>query len=288
MMGHKIVLVPVDGTEGTRSAIEVALTIGRDFQAHVVGLHVRADSKDAVPLLGEGMSGAMIEEIIDLAEQESVKRAKRARQMFEETCAKFNVAMVSSPPGPDRETADWIDETGHEDDLVARRGRLADLVVAARPTDSTEPSAALTRNAALFETGRPVLVAPPQAPKVIGSRIGIFWNGSAQAARAVAAAMPYAEKAESVHVISAETGSTSPSVARDLAWYLSWRGINATTQTVTSPPGSAVGEALLKACANCDLLVMGAYTHSRLRQLILGGVTQHVLQTATIPVLMGH
>ena len=288
-MPHKVILVPVDGTEAARPAIEIAFLAARHFASHVVGFHVRADSKDAVPLLGEGMSGAMIEEIIDLAEQEANNRATAARQMFSDCCAAHDIPMDDVAPGPDRVSAAWNETTGREDEAVARRGRLSDLIVAARPTTEAESPSSLTRNAAIFETGRPVLVAPPNTPADLARRIAIFWNGSAQAARAIAASVPFLtdNTCETVTILSAEGEGASPSASSDLAAYLAWRGVAARTQGVT-PEGRAVGEALLAACADADLLVMGAYTHSRLRRLILGGVTKHVLAKATIPVLMGH
>ncbi len=286
-MPHKIILVPVDGSDAAKPAIETAILVGKRFSSHVVGFHVRANSKDAVPLLGEGMSGAMIEEIIELAEQEANKRSAKARQMFNDLCAEKDISMDDRPPGPDRVSAAWIEETGREDEAVARRGRLSDLIVAARPTAEAESPSSLTRNAAIFETGRPVLVAPPKTPAVIGAKLAIFWNGSAQAARAMAAAMPFIIDAESVTVINAEGEGTSSSVPADLVTYLAWRGVTADTHTV-APGKRADGEVLLDSCSGCDLLVMGAYTHSRVRRLILGGVTKHVLSNAAMPVLMGH
>jgi nucleotide-binding universal stress UspA family protein len=280
-------LVPVDGSDAAKPAIEAAILVGKRFSSHVVGFHVRANSKDAVPLLGEGMSGAMIEEIIELAEQEANKRSSKARQMFNDLCSERDIPMDDRAPGPEHASAAWIEETGREDEAVARRGRLSDLIVAARPTAEAESPSSLTRNAAIFETGRPVLVAPPKLPSVIGANISIFWNGSAQAARAVAAAMPFITDADTVTVINAEGEGETSSGPADLATYLAWRGVTADTRTV-APGSRGVGEVLLDACADCDLLVMGAYTHSRVRRLILGGVTKHVLSNAAMPVLMGH
>ena len=119
---------------------------------------------------------------------------------------------------------------------------------------------------------------------VAGSIAG---SAVAASARAMAAAMPFISDAESVIAINAEGEGTSSSVTADLANYLAWRGVTAETHTV-APGTRAVGEVLLDACSGCDLLVMGAYTHSRVRQMILGGVTKYVLANAAMPVLMGH
>jgi len=288
-MPHKALLVPVDGTDAAKPAVDLAFQVAAEHVAHVTGFHVRTDSKDAVPLLGEGMSGAMIEEIIDLAEQESATHATKARAMFEAAVRQRGIAMESTGPGPNQVTAEWQEVTGREDEAVARRGRLADLIVVARPVAGQEVGSTLALNAALFETGRPVLVAPPRPPARVGGRVVISWNGSTECALAIGGAMPFIRMADTVIVLTAETEYTSSALGGDLARYLAWQGVTALTEKV-APGKRVVGEVLLKACADdrADLLVMGAYTHSRLRQLILGGVTQFVLANAELPVLMGH
>ncbi len=295
-MSIKTILVPVDGMETARSALELAFVVGKQFSAHVDVLHASGDPKDAVPLLGEGMSGAMIEEMIEYAEKEAAERATSGRRMFDEQCARDSVSVAEAPPetptAADTVSAAWIEAVGRENESVAQRGRLADLIVAGRPTADADPSATMVVNAALFETGRPVLVAPPggsTVPAAVGSKVAIAWNLNTEAARAVAAAIPFLSRAESVIVVTAESKRTSSGTAGELVPYLAWHGISAITKTIP-PPRRAVGEALLGACADvgADMLVMGAYTRGRVRQVILGGVTRHVLAEATIPVLMAH
>lgn len=288
-MIYRLVLVAVGSGDSSAAAIDTALTVGKTFGSHVVGLHVRADSKDAVPLLGEGMSGAMIEEIVELAEKEAGKRAVVARKIFDERCAKAGAPMVEAPPAPSTLSAAWIEEVGRDDETLGRRGRLADLVVVARPRAEDEASQALALNAALFETGRPVLVVPPTAPLTVGRRIAISWNGSPQAARAISGALPFLERAEAVTILTVETDRTSTVRSGELAEYLAWRGVKASAPAIVLS-GRAVGEAILRSCADAgaDLLIMGAYSQPRLRRLIYGGVTRHVLAEATIPVVMGH
>lgn len=289
-MAIRTILVPVDGTDAAKPALDAAFAVARDLAAHVDVLHVRVEAKDAVPLLGEGMSGAMIEEMIELAEKESRDRAAMAKTMFDTACSEYEASVVESPPPPGGGvSAAWIEEKGREDEVTAWRGRLADLVAVSRPTPEAEVSAAMTLNAALFETGRPVLMAPPASPARFGRKVAISWNGSAEAARAVAFALPLITRSEKTVILSAETDQTVTAMAPKLASYLSWHGVTAEVHTV-SPSGHHVGETLLEACASIgiDLLVMGAYTHSRVRQLILGGVTRHVLSEASLPVFMAH
>jgi nucleotide-binding universal stress UspA family protein len=285
-MSIRKILVPVDGTPAARPVLETAFAVGRHLAAHVEALHVRPDPRDAIPLVGEGMSGAMIEELITITEEEGASRAAKARAMFDEVreAAAFPTEGKPSSTGL---SAAWREETGREDEATVHSGRLADLVVVGRPTAQAEAPSRMTFNAALFETGRPVLVAPLQTVQSIGRTIAIAWSGSAEASRAVAAALPFIERADASVILSIASDDTAGTAGTELADYLAWHGLAAGCHTV-SGEGVAVGEALLKACAGVDLLVMGAYTHSRLRQLILGGTTRHVLEQAAIPLLMAH
>lgn len=285
-MSIRKILVSVDGTPAARPVLETAFAVGRHLAAHVEALHVRPDPRDAIPLVGEGMSGAMIEELITITEEEGASRAATARAMFDELREAAAVPKASEP-SPTGLSAAWREETGREDETTVRRGRLADLVVVGRPTAQAEASSPLTFNAALFESGRPVLVAPMQATPSIGRTVAIAWSGSAEASRAVTAALPFVKKADASVILSIATDNTAGTAGAELADYLAWHGVDAGRHTVAGDGGS-VGEALLKACAGVDLLVMGAYTHSRLRQLILGGTTRHVLERATMPLLMAH
>ena len=285
-MSIRKILVPVDGTPAARAVLETAFAVGRHLSAHIEGLHVRPDPRDAIPLVGEGMSGAMIEELISITEEEGAARAAKARAMFDEV-REAGAFPSADRPSPTGFSAAWVEEIGREDEMTVRRGRLADLIVVGRPTSQADAPSRVMLNAALFETGRPVLVAPLQPMASIGRTVAIAWNGSAEAARAVVAALPFAVRAEAAVVFSIATDDTAGTAGADLTDYLAWHGIEAGHHTVAGD-GTAVGEALLKACAGVDLLVMGAYTHSRLRQLILGGTTRHVLEQATMSLLMAH
>ncbi|GAB6054426.1 universal stress protein [Magnetospira thiophila] len=288
-MTLRTILVPVDGSKAARAALELAFLVGRGFMAHVDVVHVRADPKNALPMLGEGMSGAMIEEMMDLAEKESAGIAAAARAMFEDLTTDQGVTVVDAPPGPIDVSASWREMVGREDDLVARMGRIRDLVLLPAPVDGIEGPTDQTLVAALYETGRPVLVAPAQVTETIGRKIVVAWNGSAEATRAVTSAMPFLAQADSVYLLTAETEGDAEFGVDELATYLSWHGVSALAQ-VFSPGGLSVGEALLGECGKvqADLLVMGAYSHSRMWEMVLGGVTRHILEKSRIPVLMAH
>lgn len=287
MTTYKTILVPVGDAESAACALDVAFHLAADFAAHVTALHVRSDPTAAVPLMGEGMSGAMVEEMMTVAERQANERAERCRAAFEEARKRAGVPLAAAPTSS--ASAEWLTPVGREEEEIARRGRLHDLVVMARPLDGAEAPSLLTLNAALMESGKPLLLAPPTPPATLGRRIAVAWNGSAEAGRAVAFALPLLARAGTVTILTlAEDDRTIAAPAGDLAAFLAWHGIAAACKVVTA--GSQAGQALLDQCRaeGADLLVMGAYTHSRLRQLILGGITRHVLGHADLPCLMSH
>jgi nucleotide-binding universal stress UspA family protein len=263
------------------------LTIARRWNAHVTALHVRVDSRDVAPLAGEGLSGAMIEEMMSATEKESNDRAHAVRSMFERFVVRHDVVVQEAHAGADRATASFAAVTGREEDIVAQQARLADLTVVPHPDSGEDVSSSDALHAVLFDSGRPVLISPQAAPPSIGNRVCLAWNGTAESASSVLAAMPWMQRAEAVAILSADGYQRRGPGASDLAAYLSLHDVRAEIVTFKSVGGS-VGAGLLAAAANfgCDLLSMGAYSHSRLRQLILGGVTRHVLEHSTLPVMM--
>jgi nucleotide-binding universal stress UspA family protein len=288
MSAYKSILVPVSDAESAAIPLDTALRLAGRYSGHVVGLHVRTDPTNAVPLVGEGMSGAMVEEMIGIAESQSAERAKAIRAVFDAALARNGVSLCDAPPATGV-SAEWVEIVGREEDVVSWRGRLSDLVVFGHPGGEAEVAAMITLNAALMACGRPLLLCPAEPVPLPGTNVCIAWNGSAEAARAVAFAMPFLREAASVTILTVAEHAGGPTPAGDLETYLAWNGITASS-TIIQAPGSHAGEELLRQARKCgaDLLVMGAYTHSRLRQLILGGVTRHVIAHAPLNGLMCH
>ena len=282
------VLVFMDGTDRCRAVLRTSFAIGQSFDCHVDVLHVRTDPKDMVPLLGEGMSVAMIEDMMASADRESVERVDKARDIFKVAVSEFNAAISDQPSGQGF-SVNLLEDTGREDDAMAMHGRLADLIVAQRPTSSSAVSINLALNAALFETGRPILLIPPSFSDEVGRHVVISWNGSVQSARAVKAALPFLQRCKSVTVFVTENERTTGRDVPELATYLGWHAVSSETCTISGPV-ALLGPRLLDEVkgVNADLLVMGAYARSRMRQLIFGGVTRHILESAEVPVLLAH
>jgi nucleotide-binding universal stress UspA family protein len=280
-------LLPLTGTATGEAALVTALKVAQLWNAHVTALHVRVDSRDVAPLAGEGLSGAMIEEMMSATEKESSDRAHAVRGMFERFVTQHNVPVTDARHGSGTATASFASVIGREEDLVAQQGRLADLTVVPHPEAGEDVSSSDALHAVLFDSGRPVLIAPRTAPTTIGRRVCAAWNGSAESSAAIQAALPWMQRAEAVRVISADEYQRRGPRAADLADYLALHGIHAELVTF-KPIDRDVGAGLLQAARDfgADLLTMGAYSHSRLRQLILGGVTRHVLENSDLPVMM--
>jgi nucleotide-binding universal stress UspA family protein len=198
-----------------------------------------------------------------------------------------DVIISEARPGADCATASFAAVTGREEDLVAQQARLSDLTVVPHPDAGEDVSSSDALHAVLFDSGRPVLICPRAAPASIGTRVCLGWNGTAESASAVFAALPWLERAQAVRILSAEGYQRRGPAAPELAAYLGLHGVHADI-VMFQPLNGVVGAGLLAAARDfgCDLLAMGAYSHSRLRQLILGGVTRHVLEYSALPVMM--
>ncbi len=288
-MAIKVILAPLYGVPADEAALAAALTAARRFSAHIDVIHVRPDPRTMIPYIGEGMSGVLIEEMIASAEQQAEERAVKVRKAYDRWRKTANLPEDGGAAG--NPSCAWVEAVDRPDTAIARRGRLADLIVVCRP-DGANAVTTVTEGleAALLESGRPLLVAPATPRKAIGTHIAIAWNGGAEASRAVAASLPFLPAAETVSIITIGE-ARAPEVDGDaLAAYLVRHGIQAQVRRIESASGLSVGRQLLAAAEadNADLMVMGAYTHSRLRELVFGGVTREVLCAANLPVVMAH
>ena len=281
-------LLPVSSSASAEAALHAGLMLAKMWNAHLQVLHIRADSRDIVPIAGEGLSGAMIEEMMSATERESGSRALSLRELFYAVTKEQVVAVGDALPGRNEPSASFTTLTGREDQLIAHQARLSDLTIVPHPQAGEDVAAADALHAVMFDSGRPVLLAPVVPPESIGKRVVIAWNGTAFAASALASAMPFVRQAEAVCILhSPDYFRPGPSAA-EVAEYILHHGVAAEVREFF-PRNRVVGAGLMAAAADfgADLMALGAYsTASRLRQLILGGVTRYVLENATLPVLM--
>lgn len=285
-MAIRTILAPVAGTTIDKRVMATAFKLAKSFNAHLEALFVAAEPQDAIPIVGEGMSGLIIEEMIQAATTETEKREASGKASFAAAVKEAGIEESNTPTADAKPTCAWRKDSGREDETVARRGRLFDLVVIGR--DPKEASASLTFDAALMETGRPILVAPEVTPATIGEKVMIAWNGGIEAARAVTSAMPMLRNAKEVTIVSVGEVPYGRACAKALAEQFSWHGVDAAV--VESTETGQVANTLISEAEKCgaDTIVLGAYSHSRFKEMILGGVTQDMLAKCALPLWIMH
>lgn len=184
----------------------------------------------------------------------------------------------------------WSGRAPIDDAALAILSRVYDITVVGRPgVGRTEPRMT-TLEAALFESGRPILMAPPNVPRSIGTKVLIHWNASTETARVIHDGMPLLKQAEDVLLLTVEGNIVPGPKASDMIAYLAHHGIKAREDFAKLPAKGGGGEAILIEARRmgADLILKGAYTQSRLKQMIFGGATQHILQASDVPVLLSH
>jgi nucleotide-binding universal stress UspA family protein len=275
----KTILVPTEQNELTASVLQTAALLARKVDAYMECFALFPAMVEIYALDSE------IPLPIEVKEHDA-EMAKQVRSSFEKFMNDHGVPRAAEAVASF--SFEWLDDVPDGDAFVGSYGRIFDVIVSGRPAlrRGLRPSMA-TIEAGLFEAGRPVLIAPPSPPQRLGENILIAWNCSTEQARTTALAMPLLKKASRVVVLTVQGGTVPGPTGEQLARYLARNGVTSEPITV-SPEGRSTGEAILANAAsqNCDLLIKGAYTQSRLRQMIFGGATRHILANATLPVLM--
>jgi nucleotide-binding universal stress UspA family protein len=278
----KTILVPTEQHLSMQSTLDTALLLARKFDSCIEGFPLRPGVSDLVAMDPDsGLTMVAVKE----NDAELIKHAEEVFQTF------MGQHQVPQRSGSGEASLSW---TWHKDapsghDFVGSYGRIFDMIVLARPGPEWQSPAMITLESALFESGRPVLIAPPSAPRSLGTNVLIAWNCSTEQARTTADAMPFLRLAERVTIVTVEGATVAGPSGEEMARALKVNGIDAETITLKSRKGGA-GETLLNKAdeLGCDLIVKGAYTQSRLRQMIFGGTTRHILANAKLPVLMAH
>lgn len=286
----KVILVPATGTAEDAAVFATALAAARLFDSHLVALHVRPDVRREIATMASvdmGVTAGLDTMIADL-EAQSETREKAAMQAWTAFRTANNVTLADSPGTPGI-TGEWRAEVGNEADWLAEHGRTSDLVIAGRGREGGVVAMDVLE-AALMDSGKPLIVAPDNAPATLDGPVVVAWKNTRESAKAVAAALPFIRKASKVVILTVPESSDSepdPSPVR-LAAALRWHN-SVEVKTLPSGGGEPV-EILMKAArdAKATLLVMGGYGHTRLREAVFGGFTRAVLENAPIPVLMAH
>jgi nucleotide-binding universal stress UspA family protein len=278
----KSILVPIENVEGMASALETALLLARLRGSYIEGFALRFAISEFIAIDPAGSIP------LETYRQDSLEEAAAARQLFETFMQNHNVPRAGGTSGGP--SYGWLDNAPAGEGFVGSCGRVFDVTVLSRPNASTVGLHNRAIESSLFESGRPVLLAPPRAPAQIATTIMVHWNASPEQARTTAFAMPLLQQARRVIVLGINGGQgVSGPPAEQVVTYLKRDGVAAELMSLRLE-GRSTGEVVLASAKaqGCDLLVKGAFTQSRLRQMIFGGTTSHILANAELPVLMAH
>ena len=254
------------------SAFDLAAKLARTFDARLVGLE-----PPSYGVMSMAWADAHLQDQLTLVPGDLLDEASaqvRMKQAFEQRAAGL--------------TSEWRSADDSGPTAIGTIGRAYDLIVMPQPGALPKMPESVFETA-LFDSGRPVLVVPQGFGGMVGKRILFAWNGSTESARAISLAMPVLSGAESIDVLSVDGALVPGPSAAEIAESLRSHGLNVTSQHV-KPGNRSAGQTIVDTAVTggADLIVKGAYTQSRLRQMIFGGMTRHLILNSTLPVLFSY
>jgi nucleotide-binding universal stress UspA family protein len=257
---------------------DFAISLAEKFEAHVLGLAFAYE-----PVIPGAVMGGIPPEFIESQRAEAKGKADAAIARFEERARRAGVSYEHRLLSASLSAAA---------DQLGRLARRFDLVVVGQPEGEETVPEEVVDEGALFESGRPVIFVPfIQKAGVKLDRVMVCWDGGRAATRAIADSLPLLKKAKEVEVVIVATGraKTNEVTGADLGQHLARHGLKVDVKRITSPDIDVASTILSYAAdSSADMIVMGGYGHSRLREFVLGGATRGILESMTVPVLMSH
>jgi len=268
--------VPIFDKQTVDSLLDAATTLASEFDAQIEARFIRPSATDAARFDdGYGFAGSSL---MDQIERDGIAAAKSAYDGYEAWCARN----ASHPQ------IHWSVDEGPAGAVVAVRGCLADLILLQRP-GAKEPAIDEPFAAAVMGAGKLAMVTDKRLPANFLDHALVAWNGSTESARAIGQAMGFLKRARKVSVFAAGEDGAEPANVQQLLSYLSAHGVQADAVFNSTVSGN-IAKILIETMdrEKVTLLVMGAYTHSRMRQMLFGGVTHSLLGTPGTPTLFAH
>jgi nucleotide-binding universal stress UspA family protein len=288
-MAIKTIMAGLSGGTASNGTCEIACRLAARFGAHLTGLHVRPDVSAMVIAAGaEALAAtATMNWAMDLSEALTAKQ-DQAKAEFVAAALRHHLPVADSLETSASPGAVWEEHTGNVSSIVASRARFCDLVVLGRSDRVIDAPHSDAIEQTLIQSGRPVLLAPAVPPEVLGETIAFAWNGSAQAVRALAAALPFLGQAKQTRVIMIGNGGATN--GDELLTYLRLHKIAATLKLIRSVAGASLGGQILSAARDegSDLVVLGGYGQAPWRQALFGGTTSELVGVSMLPLLLAH
>ena len=281
MTRHYTILLPFNNTQPTATVLDAARQMVGS-QGYVEGAFCR----QVLPIIaGEGITlpGDYLAEFEEEGRQQAEAARLKYLELLEARDIPFGGLDVSGF------CAGWTEMVGSGPEGVGEYARLFDLVILGRSVENSAVDWKTAAEAVMFDSGRPLLIVSDEIPATIGRKILLAWNGSTETARTLTGAMSILTDIDEVLVVTVEGAIVSGPAGEDVCRHLNASGISSTARTIDRGT-SSVGQALLEAADqfSADLIIKGAFTHSRLRQLIFGGPTSELLSASTLPILLSH
>jgi len=290
-MTIRVITACLSGTHADNAVLNASLAIAKLAGGHIDAVLAHPNPVYTALAGEEAIYSSMYQDIVAQMRKRCSLVAEKTRKAFDKWRQENKVSIGHMPSADGAPTATWREAAGLDEETLGHAGRIVDLTVAGLPSRKMEKPSGALFEAVLFDAKRPVLLIPPgnDIDPTEGTVV-IAWNGSAEAAHAVFAALPFLSRFSEVLVMTAEDGDISEGTASPLIEYLQWHAIEAKPVNVKVKEDYRAEESLLNAvkAAKANLLIMGAFTHSRMREAIFGGVTRYVFRNAKVPVLMAH
>lgn len=291
----KHILVPLSGTTGDSAVLALALLVAQLFDAHLDCVHIVPDTPSMIRrAVSVEMSASMLPaDAMRALMKHAEIHGGAARAAFSDFCQSEHIARSEAPLSSSGVTACWRQRVSDALEGLIEEARVHDLVVTRNASIDGRVQHRIDLSRLVMQAGRPILLAPPAAGRGKLRRVAIAWKNNAETARALTAAMPILSKAETIQILAVTEDSQTEAECREgietAARQLRWHGMEVGTQLVDAGSRS-VAQAILTAAgdAGADLLVMGAYGHSRFREAVLGGFTRHVIDGVGLPVFLFH
>lgn len=288
----KTIFVPVSGTETDSGVFATALSMGRSLPgAHMEFYHLRQDPCESA-LRNPHASfciGAAIGATLSYFEARDKALAADAVHHFQDFCEKHDIPILESPLVSAELSAEWLEETNYPEERLLLHARHSDVTVLGRKhTEDLMPEGMIGQ--LLRESGRPVVVAPDVPPKDSLQTILIGWKETAECARALTAAMPLLRQAERVLLVCVNREAARTRAAlTSVACQLTWNQVKAEVMPLP-PSGQPVAQQLtdVATAERADLVVVGGYGHTAVREHYFGGVTRDLLHAANLPIFLMH
>ncbi len=286
----KTILVPVAGSETDRAVMGTALALARPLCAHLEFVHLRLSMVDAARRSNlDFCQGPALHDALHQLQSRHANLATSAASFVHQFCRDHGIAERETPKSPAVVTASCIEKAGPATETLLFHARHSDLIVLGRPQHADGMPCNFIDDL-LLQSGRPLLIASQNSSADLFGTVLVGWKETANAARAVTTALPILKLARRVVVANVAEDNTSGARALEhLCAQLAWHGVTAEVRRLGD--GVASAGTLLPALAtelSADLLVVGGYGHSKLRETIFGGVTRSLIDQAALPVFIAH